>query len=146
MFWNVRAMPRSVRFDGRASSTTSPSNTIRPLSAGSTPVTRLKKVVLPAPFGPINAWMWPVATCVLSSWSAWKPPERVVSPSNASHARLAERSGMLGLPSRRRKAAQAVTGDEAIRPHDHHDDENDAVGDQPLGVLEVEKVVQEVVD
>ena len=30
-----------------------------PVSAGSTPVTRLKNVVLPAPFGPISAWMSP---------------------------------------------------------------------------------------
>jgi len=55
MFWNVRAMPRTVRRDGRASSSARPSNTIAPSSAASTPVSRLKKVVLPAPFGPINA-------------------------------------------------------------------------------------------
>ena len=70
MFWNVRAMPRSVRREGRASATRSPSKVMRPVSAASTPVTRLKNVVLPAPFGPISAWMWPRATSMRRSFSA----------------------------------------------------------------------------
>ena len=70
MFWNVRAMPLSVRRDGRASSTGWPSKVMRPASAASTPVTRLKNVVLPAPFGPISAWIWPCATSICNSFSA----------------------------------------------------------------------------
>ncbi len=70
MFWNVRAMPRIVRFDGRVPSSGCPSNLMLPVSAGSTPVTRLKNVVLPAPFGPIKAWICPVATLALTSFKA----------------------------------------------------------------------------
>jgi len=66
---NLR-MGAFVRREGRASATSSPSKVIWPRSAASTPVTRLKNVVLPAPFGPISAWMWPRATSMRRSFSA----------------------------------------------------------------------------
>jgi hypothetical protein len=40
----------------------------------------LKQVVLPAPFGPISAWMWPRRTLRLTSWTATKPANSFVSP------------------------------------------------------------------
>ena len=42
-------------------------------------VSRLKQVVLPAPFGPISAWIVPRRTSRSTSLTATKPPKRLVS-------------------------------------------------------------------
>src|SRR6266571_974273 len=44
-------------------------------------VKRLKQVVLPAPFGPINAWIVPRSTRRLTSRTATKPANSLVRPS-----------------------------------------------------------------
>src|SRR6266571_3902342 len=44
-------------------------------------VSRLKQVVLPAPFGPINAWIVPRSTRRLTSRTATKPANSLVRPS-----------------------------------------------------------------
>src|SRR5215510_832614 len=44
-------------------------------------VRRLKHVVLPAPFGPMSAWIVPRRTSRLTSWTATKPRNSLVSPS-----------------------------------------------------------------
>ena len=53
--WKVRAMPSLTISCGGALSTFLPRTEIEPAVAGSTPVIRLKVVLLPAPFGPISA-------------------------------------------------------------------------------------------
>ena len=50
--WNVRTMPRRASLCGDVPATGAPSNVHCPWSASSKPVSRLKNVVLPAPFGP----------------------------------------------------------------------------------------------
>src|SRR6185312_11466689 len=44
-------------------------------------VSRLKQVVLPAPFGPIKAWMLPRRTCRLTPLTATKPAKSLVRSS-----------------------------------------------------------------
>ena len=51
-----------------------------------------------------------------------------------------------GPSSAERQPRQRIAREQPVRPHDHHHDQDDAVGDQPLGVLEIEEVVQEIVD
>src|ERR1019366_4701590 len=48
------------------------------------PVTRLKTVVLPAPFGPINPKTQPLGTAKLTSSSTDRPPKRFETLSRAS--------------------------------------------------------------
>ena len=54
MFWNVRPIPSFVIVCGGLPVTSVPSNTIWPEVGLYTPVSMLKNVVLPAPFGPIR--------------------------------------------------------------------------------------------
>jgi len=48
-----------------------------PLSGIRKPETRLKSVVLPAPFGPMTALIMPGSTRKLTSFTAWSPPKRL---------------------------------------------------------------------
>ena len=123
MFWNVRAMPFSVRRDGRVSSTGWPSNVIRPASAASTPVTRLKNVVLPAPFGPISAWMCAVRDLHAERRSA-RRSRRSAWSGRRSRGRCRFRHG---APSAQTTAAKRVAREQAVRTHDHHQHQDQAV-------------------
>ena len=53
MFWNVLAMPIDVITSGRRAVISRPSKAIWPAVGLYSPVSMLKKVVLPAPFGPM---------------------------------------------------------------------------------------------
>ena len=59
----------------------SPLKTMRPPVGRSTPVRQLKKVLLPAPFGPMMARTSSRATSKLTWLSAARPPKRTVSSS-----------------------------------------------------------------
>jgi len=54
MFWKVRAMPASATLCGSVGEYGLPSSSKVPESGWYRPVITLKKVVLPAPFGPIS--------------------------------------------------------------------------------------------
>ena len=59
MFWKVRAMPRAARrYDGMVVMSV-PAKLMVPSLGITRPETRLNSVVLPAPFGPMTAWMPP---------------------------------------------------------------------------------------
>src|SRR5688572_24881954 len=73
--WKVRTMPRAaIRCEGTPSIGV-PSNDQSPASGLSKPVMRLKKVVLPAPLGPINAVIEPRWTSPRSTSTAVMPPK-----------------------------------------------------------------------
>src|SRR3990172_5904261 len=72
----------------------SPSKTIRPAVGRSTPVTQLKNVDFPAPFGPMIARTSPRGTATETSLSAVSPPNRTVS---RSVRRIAESDVTLGV-------------------------------------------------
>src|SRR3990172_7508692 len=77
----------------------SPSKTIRPAVGRSTPVTQLKNVDFPAPFGPMIARTSPRGTATETSLSAVSPPKRTVS---RSVRRIAESDVTLGELARGR--------------------------------------------
>src|SRR5208337_847719 len=90
--------------------------------------------------------MSPVATSICRSLSAKKPPKRLVRPSIERQALAALASSMDGLLPGAPPMRYRVAGEQAVGPHDHHHDENNAVNDEALCVLEVKKAVEEVVD
>src|SRR5438270_109791 len=90
--------------------------------------------------------MWLVFTPIWRSFNAKKPPKRLVRPWISRQSTTAAVSCMTGFPPQGRQSAQRIARENAIRPDDHHDDQDDAVDDEPLGILEIEKLVQELVD
>src|SRR5215469_7729305 len=79
MFWNVRAMPIQATLCGLKPVMSAPSNSTTPSLGGSRPVIALKRVVLPAPLGPISAKTSPRRTSKLTSPTAVRPPNRLVT-------------------------------------------------------------------
>ena len=80
LIWKVRTIPRPTRSLGASVLMSSPSSTMRPALGCSTPVSRLMKVVLPAPLGPISAWRAPFFKSRLTPLVATMPPKRISSP------------------------------------------------------------------
>src|SRR5690349_3728166 len=76
-----------------------PSNMIRPDDGRSTPVRQLKKVLLPAPFGPMTARISPRCTAKLTLLRAVRPPKRIVRSS-------VRRIGAVQLPDSRKFAGR----------------------------------------
>src|SRR5665213_1641766 len=119
------------------------------------PVTRLKAVDFPAPFGPIIATIEPASTLKLRSFTATRPPKRCVTWSSSSRATLVDRLGVELLLVRRRvlvdlrgmQLGLALTArDEALRAEEHHRDQDHAV-DQKARAAQVDAepdTVQEV--
>src|SRR5437667_5690074 len=68
-------------------------------------VRRLKQVVLPAPFGPMRAWMLPRRTRRLTSLTATKPRNSLVSPSVSRMSSAAMAGTMIGDAARQSKAS-----------------------------------------
>ena len=77
--WKVRARPRRAISCACNPVTSCPSNVMRPLVAGSARLIRLKKVVLPAPLGPMIPVIDPAATVKSTSSTARKPPKDLLS-------------------------------------------------------------------
>ena len=71
---------REIRFGGNPVMS-APLSRMRPEVGRSTPVTQLKKVLLPAPFGPMMARISPRRISRLTLLSAVRPPKRMVSAS-----------------------------------------------------------------
>src|SRR3954452_16732051 len=74
MFWNVRPMPRSVNACGGFPVMSSFANHTRPFVGLYTPVSMLKNVVLPAPFGPMSETIALAGTLNSTSSTATRPP------------------------------------------------------------------------
>ena len=74
MFWNVRPMPSFVIVCGGRNEISVPSKTIEPEVGLYTPVSWLKKVVLPAPFGPMSDTIAPRGIVKSTSSVATSPP------------------------------------------------------------------------
>src|SRR4051812_45631493 len=91
-------MPRRESRSGGARVTSSPRNVMRPEVARSSPERRFRNVDLPAPFGPMIAWMEPASICTETLSTAARAPKRRGSPSVARTA-----SGTRS-PQKRRKS------------------------------------------
>src|SRR3972149_7819470 len=87
------------------------------------PVKTLKKVVLPAPLGPMIEAMWPSSSSKSSESSAVSPPNRFVTP-------LASRMTVMSVLGTHRRVAQlavpALGRQEALGAEDHHQDQDEA--------------------
>ena len=78
--WNERMMPRRAICAGRSPVMSCPLNRIVPVVGSRNFVSRLKQVVLPAPLGPIRAWIEPRLTERSTFRTARKPANSMVSP------------------------------------------------------------------
>src|SRR6478672_1821694 len=87
-------MPFCEMRSGGSPAMSSPLNRTRPEEGRSTPVTQLKKVLLPAPFGPMIARTCPRSTATFTLSSAVSPPKLLRSPAlSESCCRFISREG-----------------------------------------------------
>src|SRR5438552_8019734 len=132
VIWYERAMAlREIRFGG-SPAMSSPANRMRPALGFSTPVTQLKNVDLPAPLGPMMARTSPAGTAMLTSLSAVRPPNRMLSPSVRSRGAPAPGTGAA------RSICVPVTLDELAHGRDDRLLFRDRFDDVVLAVLDVE--------
>src|SRR3977135_4530019 len=105
--WNERTSPMRAMVEGRAPVISAPLKNICPRVGERKCVSRLKQVVLPAPLGPISAWMRPRLTLRLTSLTATKPLNSFLRPrvsrmmSSAMDAARIARAGRDETSSRR---------------------------------------------
>src|SRR5476649_426919 len=76
--WNERITPMRAIWAGLAAVMSLPLNKICPEVGARNLVSKLKQVVLPAPLGPIKAWIWPRSTFKLTSLTAVNPLNSLV--------------------------------------------------------------------
>src|SRR5882724_12355755 len=76
--WKVRASPSRARSSGGSCVMSLPSNSTWPEVAGRSPVRQLKKVDLPAPFGPIRPRISPCSSVTEAASTALKLPKALV--------------------------------------------------------------------
>ena len=88
-FWKVLATPSLVIRSGGKPLIRLPWNSTSPSLGANMPVMQLKKVVLPAPLGPIRPTIWPGPTVRSTSRTATSPPNR----------RVTLRASRIGVPS-----------------------------------------------
>ena len=115
-----------------------PSRRISPRVAGSTPVTRLKVVDLPAPFGPIRPRISPARTWKLTSLTATRPPNSLRTACTSSttspcggRARARQRRRIGPVDAARAGAAggASTNGPDAVARVLQHQHEQDAEDD-----------------
>src|SRR5665647_2901015 len=118
--WKVRAMPKRATWSGRIPVTSWPLNRMRPELGLWVPATRLKKVVLPAPLGPMMALTWPRAKRVLTWSTAVRPKNCLVRATTSSIAPSPLRRLGGGGASR---TALEPSADDAVRQEDEQRDQ-----------------------
>src|SRR5919202_1145333 len=98
-FWKVRAMPRRMTWCGRKRSSSWPSKRMAPAEGWYRRLMQLKRLVLPAPFGPISPTIW-LAAMSNETWSsAATPPKRMLrSAMERSGAPLEVTAGQSPVP------------------------------------------------
>src|SRR5437867_4701863 len=87
------------------------------------PVNTLKKVVLPAPLGPMMDAIVPSASAKSTAFSAVSPPNRLVMP---CASRTTPTPGPPSLTGARELAMAAARGQKALGAEDHHQDQDQA--------------------
>src|SRR3546814_15225548 len=105
-----------------------PSNSTEPASGRNRPVSTFRSVDLPAPFGPMIAWIVPSWTCRRTSFSAASPPNRFETPETS---RSAMGSALL-LPGGSGNDARPLRPRAALPPRDQAIESQPAV-DHPAG-------------
>ena len=82
--WKVRPTPAAQIRCGGWPVISRPSKTMLPAAGRRKPLSALKSVVLPAPFGPMIPRISPVATRRLTPSSAFRPPNAIDTPDTSS--------------------------------------------------------------
>src|SRR3984893_14018688 len=122
--WKVRAKPISARASGARLVMSRPSNKTSPDADNRSPVRQLKKVDLPAPFGPIRPRMSPCSRVTEAASTALKLPKAlVISRASRSMGRSPRRFDVRLLAALLCPHAIDQHQDAAgLKPRDQHDD------------------------
>src|SRR5687767_1981225 len=113
-----------------------PSNSISPSVGQYTPVSTLKTVVFPAPFGPINPYNDWRGTVMFSAFTAVSPPNRIVT---LRTLKMGSRLFKHGPPFRRTepRPRELAAAEQTLRPENHQQNQQQRVNDhaQPRKLL-----------
>src|SRR5258708_16481726 len=138
--WNVRARPRCARASGVSLVMSWPPNSTLPEVETRSPVRQLKKVDLPAPFGPIRPRISPCSSVTLAASTALKLPQAFVT-SRASRGIACSRGDvwLWRLPLRPQPVDQRQN---AARLEARDQDDNGAIEHEgEPGALAAEQIV-----
>src|SRR4051812_23474044 len=130
--WNVRTSPRRASVCGGRRNTDFPSSSTSPRSPRTKPVTTLKSVDLPAPFGPISAVIEPSATSKVTSSTAAIAPKRLDTFRTLSSASAGTERQLLAL------AEQALRPEHDQQHQDRADDHEAHRGDARVAQRQVD--------
>src|SRR5215207_9157011 len=136
--WNVLTIPRRASTCGLRRKIDLPSNSMSPLSPRSNPVTPLKSVDLPAPFGPISAVSEPSATSNVASSTAAIPPKRFETRRTLSRGVRAVGTSATTERKLFLRAEQALGTEDDQQHQDEADDHEPERGDAGVRQREVE--------
>src|SRR5690242_14408227 len=118
--WNVRPMPSRAWVAALARVTSMSENTIRPAVGGMSPATQLKKVDLPAPFGPISPTISPSLTSRFAFASATKLPK--LRETSWALSSMAHRGGFTPAHEALRQLAPQIEQAARLEARQDHDD------------------------
>src|SRR5882672_5085183 len=131
--WNERPTPRRQRSCGATPVTSRPLSVTRPRSGRRWPVIKLKRVVLPAPFGPMIAPMLPRGASKLTPPTATKPPKIFTRSRTSSTA---------GPPEQAPRERAESAGDPSGEPEQEHD-QHGAQHERPVLGVRDDLLIQE---
>src|SRR6266478_8132051 len=108
VIWKERAKPRRARAGAGSDVMSSPAKRTRPRSGRRSPASWLISVVLPAPFGPMMAWVSPSRISRLISSHASSAPKLLVRPLTSSRVLfiLAEEQSREAAPQEKHRHHQ----------------------------------------
>src|SRR5689334_6364045 len=119
--WKVRASPSRARASGVSAVMSWPSKKTLPSVAGRSPVRQLKKVDLPAPFGPIRPRMSPCSRVTLAESTALKLPNAFVM-SRASRSMGSSLCFLRRLAAPRQQPMDQLQDAAGLEARNQHDD------------------------
>src|SRR5215469_15725895 len=123
-------MPRWARSRLGSPVMSRPKKAIEPPSARSSPMMRLKSVVLPAPLGPMMRRRSPGSTARSTAAVTRSPPKDLARPLTASAVIASSRSSRRGGQAEHRPAPSPEARGAGHEPFRHEDDDGDEDGAQ----------------
>src|SRR5579883_1045591 len=135
VIWKERARPSRTRACVGNRVMSRPSKWMVPESGRTLPVSWPTSVVLPAPLGPISAWISPASTSIETSSVATRPPKRF------TRLEVESSGSVIGAPEQRIDAAARME-----RHQDQHRAEHDLPVFAPTLVHQVEDRLQELLE
>src|SRR5678816_4184647 len=133
--WCGRTSPRATTWSLRSPLSSSPRKRTLPDVGGYVPTRQEKRVVFPAPLGPITEKISPRCTSKDTESSARSPPKRLLTEDTARI--FPSSAGTAHLPDRWRRLPPRPKGDQPLpEPHDplrleeHHHDEQPSVDEE----------------